>query len=232
MKSFILALFVCILFTTASFPKEKIKVALIDTGISLEDPRFKDYMCPGLSRDFTGTGIEDNQGHGTNILGIIQKYTKHNNYCFIMLKYYNRNSDGIQSRIDSLTALYLYLEQIKPEVVNYSGGGDNFIETESLVIKDLSSTKFFVAAGNEHRDIDKTHYYPASLNYSNVIAVGALDGKNKASFSNWGKNVIWKQGVNIESYAPYSINYTGVSHISGTSQATAVATSDYLNDNY
>lgn len=229
MKAVLAIIFlICLLFLTA-FPKHKARVVIIDTGLDVEDPRFKDIICG--YQDFTGNGIQDNIGHGTHIAGLIKKYAKNKNYCLIILKYYNNDLDSREKINNSLTQLYNALYNYTPDVVNFSGGGE-FLEVESLVIKDLSTTKFFAAAGNNNENIDKSPFYPASLNYPNVIPVGALAGFLKAPYSNWGKRVIWEQGDNILSTVPYSIYPSGYMYMSGTSMACAAATGKFIYDHY
>lgn len=232
MKTLFVCLLTLLLLTRLSFSKEPIKIALIDTGLDITDLRFSSHICPEIGKDFTGTGLNDNLGHGSHIAGIIEQYAKGKKYCFIVLKYFNSYTQDETKTHDYLIKLYQYLTELKPDIVNYSGGGGKFIEEETLAIQNLKNTKFFVAAGNKDEDIDINHYYPASLDLPNVFAIASLDGDKKASYSNYGKKVIWKQGTDILSTVPYSVDRSGLLFMSGTSQATARATADFINDNY
>ncbi len=232
MKTVFVIFLIGFLLLGLSSPKKKARVAVIDSGLDITDTRFSPYLCPDESKDFTGTGLEDHMGHGSHISGLIIKYAKNANFCLIILKYTNLITDSPEQNTKNLNSLYYYLYQVNPDVVNFSGGGDTFLETEALAIRDLKDTKFFVAAGNENKNIDKYLYYPASLNYPNIFAIAALDNYIKASFSDWGNKVIWMPGVNILSTVPYSIDKSGMMYMSGTSQSTAIYTSEYLNKYY
>lgn len=227
MRIFFLLLIALFLSVGFSLPLKVVRIAVIDTGIDLEDPRFKGYICD--YEDFTGTGIIDNEGHGTHILGLIKQYAKDKNYCFIILKFFNDyNTSSIQNKLNLMKA-YKSLYKYNPDIVNLSGGGAGFMEDEDLTIKDLKNVQFFVAAGNDNKNIDLYPYYPASLNYINVTPVGALgrDGK-KLDSSNWGKRVIWEIGENIYSTIPFG----SMGFKSGTSMSTAIITGKYVYTHY
>jgi hypothetical protein len=55
-----------------------IVVAVIDTGKAV-DPKLK--YCKYGHKDITGTGLEDNNGHGTNVASLIAREAKGANYC-------------------------------------------------------------------------------------------------------------------------------------------------------
>ena len=65
---------------------ETIKIAVLDTGYSNNLPDLK--VCPNGLKDFTGTGMVDTVGHGTNILGTIAKELKGVDYCVYVFKVY------------------------------------------------------------------------------------------------------------------------------------------------
>jgi subtilisin family serine protease len=229
MKAILVCLFFILLFSFKAFPEQRVKIAIIDTGLDIQDPRFKNLICG--YRDFTNTGIQDNLGHGTHVAGLIKQYAKNKNYCFIVLKYFNNYTESSNVINNALSKTYESLYEFNPDVVNYSGGGP-FLEAESITVKDLSHTQFFVAAGNENQNIDKEPYYPAALKYPNITPVGALAGFLKAPYSNWGNRVVWEQGDNILSTVPYPIDSSGYLYMSGTSQATAIRTGKYIYAHY
>ena len=51
--------------------ENRVRVAVIDTGIDSE--LATPYLCKDGNKDFTGKGMKDVSGHGTNIAGIIAK---------------------------------------------------------------------------------------------------------------------------------------------------------------
>jgi hypothetical protein len=201
-----------------------IRVAVLDTGLDLNDPRFKDHLCKSGHRNFvTNQSIEDNHGHGTFIVGRIQKYAGNANYCMAIYKYYQ---DGAPDTVND----HREVEAIKAaidggaNIVNISGGGPGFDEEEALLIKNSPNALFVVAAGNEGANIDISghEYYPASLPYNNIVAVGGIDRYGqRMPESNYGKKISAKElGQNVESTLPNG--QTGT--LSGTSMSTAIHT--------
>ena len=65
----------------------RLKVAILDTGLDLRDPRFADVLCQGGHKDFTGEGLYDKIGHGTHVAGIISQMAyDHTKYCLVIVK--------------------------------------------------------------------------------------------------------------------------------------------------
>lgn len=208
-----------------------IRIAVIDTGFGkTPTSRQTKNLCAYGHKDFTtsqqfltnmGTVDPvplDNHDHGTNIVGVIDRYASLGKqpYCFIILKYFNRENpaENIKASLEALKyALFLGVD-----VINYSGGGEQESKEESLAVKQFLDTGgvFIAAAGNERSDLAKKHYYPAESD-SRVIVVGALDEEgNKAKYGNYGERVDWWEiGSQIAGFGL---------HMSGTSQATAVVT--------
>jgi subtilisin family serine protease len=81
------------------------------------------------------------------------------------------------------------------------------------------------AAGNdaENLDLPNNHYYPAQYD-KRIVVVGALDSYEvQTYFSNYGKVVTrWEHGLMVTGY--------GIT-LSGTSQATAIATGKMVGNN-
>lgn len=213
--------------------KKTITVAVVDTGVGYIGEGSDIKLCKYGHKDFSEEQnyqdlphIEarvplDGHGHGTNIAGIIDTYAHeaNKNYCLVIIKYYSDKASPSQNGVASIRAME-YLVSIKPDFVNYSGGGPGFQYSEGMAVHELieSGTTFVAAAGNEHENIDLStnHYYPAQYD-SRVVVVGSIDKSGKrAESSNWGKSVKrWEVGVNVK---------YGKITMSGTSQATAVAT--------
>lgn len=207
---------------SSSYAAGPIRVAIVDTGLDLKDPRFSAHLCPEGHTDFTGEGIQDLHSHGTHVAGIIVKYAGKANYCLIILKYFLGDAkDGIRSRRALAKAV-----ELEVDVVNMSGGGAEGHPDEAALLGRSSATTFIVAAGNGGVNIDHPPgYYPASYNFSNVVTVGSIgtDGK-KSYFSNYGNTVdTWELGESIYSTIP-----GGYGYMSGSSMATAAATGRYI----
>lgn len=187
--------------------KKMIKIAVIDTGFT-KHQLSKVKICG--QKDFTGKGITDTHSHGTHITEIIdrtaQKYN--GNYCFILIKAYDM-AQGKQY----VPEAFEYLETIKPDIINLSGGGDNPIPKEQRAIKRLlkKGVTIVVAAGNDSRDLNKfCNYFPACYD-KRIIVVG-----NYSKSSNYGNVVdVILNGNNIDVFGIV---------MSGTSQSTALFT--------
>lgn len=205
-----------------------LKIAIVDTGLDLTDPRFAPAICLGESRDFTGEGMTDSIGHGTHVTGIIRAHAGEQGYCLMILKYYSDRSSGSENLDRELTA-FKYAVAHGADFVNFSGGGPEANDQERAVIAGARGTTFVVAAGNEHRNIDLPEYayYPAAYRLPNVVVVGALarDGTRLLS-SNWSARAVWEPGDRILSATPGG----GTAYLGGTSMAAATRTGRLIND--
>lgn len=198
-----------------------LRVAVLDTGLNLNDPRFAGVLCESGHRDFTNTSIEDFDGHGTEVVGLIQEFAHNAHYCLIIVKYWSQGTSSPRAYIDALNYLY----KLKPDVVNISGGGKQPLSSELVVIISNPNTLFIVAAGNYNEPAER--FFPGAYGdrFSNVRTIGSLDGEKKASFSNYGKFLKWRQGKNI----PVMQLFGNKGVESGTSMSTAIYTGEYLN---
>lgn len=207
-----------ILSTLISMAHAKVKIAVIDSGINANNSV---VLCEE-PKDFTNTNTKDEYTHGTNISGIIQKNVGNVDYCQYSLKVFSYNPNAKDSITSTVNALR-YALQKKVQIVNYSGGGSLFYREEEQAVKALLDAGVVViaAAGNNASDLDKScNYYPACYD-KRIIVIGSIDDKGKTSkFSNYGKRVNrWYNGENVEG--------EGVV-MSGTSQATALASAEFV----
>lgn len=215
-------------------------VAVIDTGFGFNDKSKEAKLCKVGHKDFTSqkkfqtfSGVKtpvplDTHGHGTNIVGIIEKYAKFGdtNYCILVLKYFNQNDSGYNNLNATIDAIN-YAIGLKADFINYSAGGEDPSEREKEAIEKFLNQggHFISAAGNSGKNLDLpgNDYYPAKYD-KRITVVGSLDEKGKKSeSSNFGKVVNrWERGVSVEGY--------GLT-MSGTSQATAIATGKIVSQN-
>jgi len=242
-----LALFLAILSICLVFPRRSaaktITIAVIDTGIDASNPK----LCKMGHKSFIDDKpLVDNHGHGTHIAGLIAANAGDLDYCIVSLKFYSDSNTGQQNLANTVAAVR-YATNIKVDYINYSGGGPEFDEQESLAVKAAlkQKIKIFAAAGNEHENLDlKCDYFPACYD-KKITMVGNLtqlkvpdwvrtlayvkfikdlikeDPKVVNSTSNYGKRVsIWEVGTELESTMPGGKR----GKMTGTSQATAVAT--------
>jgi subtilisin family serine protease len=215
---------VTLLLSTNSFATTL--VAVIDTGLDLKDPRLSQHLCKSGHQDFTGEGIKDTNGHGTHVVGLIEKYAKNADYCLYILKFWSKQNDDETNVNNYLKALDYAVNILKVRVVNISSGGRDDNEIERSIIIGHSAITFIVAAGNTGVNLDTrgNEYYPASYGFSNMRVVGSSCDM-MSSFSNFGTVVgYWQCGENVTSTLPN--DSTGQMH--GTSQSTAIETGKYI----
>lgn len=196
-----------------------ITVLEIDTGIdSTSHSEIRDHI--NMANWDKLPDYQDFHGHGTHIAGIILKDT-----CkeveLISCKYYdlsNKTNSPLDCFRKALTTHY--------DIINFSSGGKGYNQTEYDILKAIKSI-IVVAAGNDNEDLSIQHYYPASYDLPNVVAVGNLNGKDKYQSSNFGlKNMVWMEGTNILSTFPGG----RFGKMSGTSQATAAYSNKLLKE--
>lgn len=207
-----------------------IKIGVLDSGLDIEDPRLKPYLCKEGHKDFTGEGLIDYHGHGTHVVGLITQFAGHGDYCLIIAKYY---SPKINSAWPYLNALE-YLIKLNVDIINISGGGSIFFPSEERLIQNAKNTVFIVAAGNDSVDLDittKYQYYPACIKSPNILVVGNLKRKGiRHEDSNYGKIVkYWEIGTHVLSTVPnndpYAIEkYNKYGFMTGTSMSCAIYT--------
>lgn len=198
----------------------QIRIAVVDTGLNLNDPRFTKHLCATGHKDFTGAGIVDVNTHGTHVAGLIEKYAGNSNYCLLIYKYY---TDSDYGELNTTHEVLAFKEAIKngADIINLSAGGPEFSEQEALVIVEHPKVVFVVAAGNDGKDLDdpENKSYPASLFYNNMFVIGSVDSQGyRSTTSNYGEKVKYAEGENVVSYSPGGLNMIK----SGTSMATAI----------
>lgn len=195
-----------------------IKVAVIDAGLDLKDPRFT-HLCPLGHRNLTSESMLENATHGTHVAGLIQQYAKNANYCMLIYKFFAKHEGSLAHEI---AAIKLAIKE-KVQFINISGGGGEYSQEERNIIQQNPKITFIVAAGNGHDDLDshKVHYYPAQYHLPNVVVVGNIDAQGKiADSSNYGRGVVWEVGEDIVSTCPNNTYCT----LSGSSMSTAIRT--------
>jgi hypothetical protein len=190
-------------------------VAVIDTGYKKTD---NIKRCNSGDKDFTGNGMEDTNGHGSNVNYIINNEATASSYCVINVKFY-KDTKNPHDNLNRLIEALRYLNSIKVDIVNISAGGVFSDLKEETEIKKLldKGVKIVAAAGNENDILTKNrcNYFPACYD-DRIIVVGA---KNVLE-SNFGPIVdIFVDGYNL---GPLN------NKLSGTSQATARVTASLI----
>lgn len=225
-------------------PPRPIIVAVIDTGFDFKSDWKKEMqlnpglkkprMCKYGSKDYTGLGIEDHHGHGTHVSGIIAQYADGENYCIVMMKFYDHDQDNMDHLTFESKAFQRAIN-LKVDIINYSGGGVEKSDRECALIKKALDAGIIVvaAAGNEASDLNKVPYYPAMCDKRvTVVANVGEDGK-LVQTSNYSNDVeknsttLYKEkGQGVLSILPN--NSSG--SMTGTSQAAAIKTGKIIKD--
>lgn len=224
------------LYCNYAYSDNRIRVVVIDTGVDVSHhPKIADVLCPKgehLDAITNTTQVpKDTEGHGTHIAGIIRALAGDKGYCLSICKFYVQDATGNES-IARTTACFKLAKKLNAKYINYSGGGPSGSKTEKAAIEALTNTTVYVAAGNDNSDLDSSTYgyYPASYNLSNEIIVGAIDlNHNKVATSNYG-SIVSKTypGESMYSTLPGGRYHYEFGYMTGTSQATAIATGTAL----
>lgn len=194
--------------------KEPIRVAVIDSGFNPYVVN-KLNLCDNLPVKTFGNPISYRQvEHGTNVVGLIEKYAKNKSkFCFILIR-------GLYTTKSTVDSIY-YAIKVKAHVINYSGTGSYESEDEYNAIYAFLKTggKFFASAGNDSKDLDKKcDAFPACYRTLNIKVV-----TNKETYSNkYSKAIVSdKDGTNDNVYD---------TELNGTSQSTAIETGKYISN--
>ena len=175
------------------------KIYILDTGCNEHDF----FRENNININF----IDDKNGHGTQVSGIISNIAPLEEYH--MIKCMNDNGKGSVSQI--VEAIEEAIDS-NADIILMSIGIDKNKEELYKVIKKATKKKIFIfsSAGN----VPHKTFYPAS--YGEVISVGSLIENRIANFSS--KADIYCEGVNI--VAP---SFNNLYHkVTGTSFSTAI----------
>ena len=196
--------------SSLAYGTEPVRIGLLDTGVDTDHPLLLPYLEEGYTM-YPNEGVEDLNGHGTGIAGIIvnQSPTSIRIVPIKVMNQYGRAStyaiiDGINQAIEA-----------KVDIVNLSLGAinDSPLLQESIQTALEANIVIVAAAGNFGGN---GALYPAR--YSEVIGVGALDENGEiSSFS--------QKGEGVDVYAPGKELLTtelggGLAYKSGTSFAS------------
>lgn len=199
----------------------RIKIAVIDTGISIEQEDMR-YMCKDGVKNFTSSPRYDINGHGSHIVHIIGSRIDSNKYCIVSYKVFD-DKMFFDADIKSLQEIALD-ENIKFLNISMSGSGEYPDEFKLLNKIAEKEVKITIAAGNDKAFMSKNNcnYYPSCYKFkiskpNNLYIVGAIN----TDFSNYGPAVdITTEGV--------VASIGGIKR--GTSQASAMAMARIVNE--
>ncbi len=197
-----------------------VKVAILDTGIDTDHPDLESAII--LSKDFTGDGIEDNNGHGTHCAGIVG--ARLNGVGFVgvapqaeLLIAKVLGNDGRGASAWIADGIYWAVDNDADIISMSLGASQSSPEIYQAVQYALYNGVFVIcAAGNEGELFTNSVGYPGR--YGGVITVAAHDiNGNPSGFSSRGGEVdVMAPGTEI--WSTYKDG--GYQSLSGTSMAT------------
>ncbi|MFB3895422.1 MAG: S8 family peptidase [bacterium] len=197
-----------------------VKVAILDTGISLTHPDLAANVKGGINTIRATKSANDDNGHGShcagivaavnNTVGVVGVAPAASLYAVKVL-----NSAGIGSLSDIIEGLQWCIDnQIQVASMSFGSDASNTSEHEAIIKAYNAGITLVAAAGNDGaaNSVD----YPGA--YPEVIAVSALNSNlSLASYSSYGPEVdIAAPGTQI--YSTYK--GTAYATLSGTSMAT------------
>ncbi|MEB3358585.1 MAG: S8 family peptidase [Synechococcales bacterium] len=198
---------------------ENVKVAVLDTGIDPDHPDLEEGIVS--TRDFTGDGIEDANGHGTHCAGIIA--ARLNNTGFVGVAPRAQLLIGKVLGNDGTGAFHwiadgvLWAIEQGADIISMSLGGpfSSHRLYQAIHIALAKGIMVICAAGNEGSLFQNSIGYPGR--YGGVITVASHDENgNRSGFSSRGGEIdVMAPGSNIWS----TFKDGGYAELSGTSMA-------------
>lgn len=218
-------------------------VAVIDTGIAMSHEDFDSSMIVGeYNATDDSTNVEDDNGHGSNVAGIIGNTANDKGgrgiaagVNIMPIKVNNGSSISTSHVLRAINYIETNADSYNVRVVNLSLGSTSYLSLYDKALQRLKEKDIVVcaAAGNYNSNMD---YYPAA--YDNTLCVGSVNSSlTKSSFSNYGSkvtlsapggentNIVEDNNPVMRSESLYASRYgttSGYIGMSGTSQATPV----------
>lgn len=207
-----------------------VTVAVIDSGIDTDHPEFKGRISEKsynasedkIVKDYDMSVIEDEQGHGTKVAGVLAASMDNNEGIagvapeveLLVIKC-NVGENGEFARGSDIVFGLAYAIESDVDVINMSLASEVDIYSKYTQLAVGSDIVCVASAGNDGSNIP---VYPASLD--SVIAVGAYDTESGTitDYSNYGENV--------DILAPsttYTTDIGGYTMATGTSMSAPIA---------
>ncbi len=201
-------------YLAANSKTSKVVVAVVDTGADVSHPFLKERLLPGYNFDKQNTNVNDGNGHGTHVSGIVVDNTP-DTVKILPVKTLNDKGEG--SNLTVKLAID-YAVQQKANVINLSLGGPcagaNCPIEQAIKNAVSQGVTVVAAAGND--SLDTKDFCPANISDSIVVAASDGGGTSVMPFSNYGSTVdITAPGGGILSSIPGG----GYGSASGTSMA-------------
>lgn len=198
---------------------ESVKVAVLDTGVDPDHPDLEAAIV--ASKDFTGDGVEDVNGHGTHCAGIIGARLNDTGFVGVAPKAEliigkvlgNDGSGAFHWIADGV----LWAVEQGAQIINMSLGGPASSHRlyQAIHVALAKGVMVICAAGNEGSLFQNNIGYPGR--YGGVITVASHDENgNRSGFSSRGGEIdVMAPGSNIWS----TFKEGGYAELSGTSMA-------------
>ena len=205
--------------------KTKVKVAVLDTGISFMESALQKRVTDAFDCIAFTTVPQDLNGHGSHCAGTIVEATP-SNVKIMPVKILT--SVGWGSTLHIVLGL-LYAQWKGADVVNLSLGSPDIMTVKpyDALLKNLAASGAVIccASGNEATDVKYSH--PGNSKY--VITIGALKSNNRVDrrYSNYGSKVDFAcPGTDVNGYAvvfglPATMTMTGTSMAAPHASAAA-----------
>jgi subtilisin family serine protease len=163
-----------------------VKIGIIDSGCQTDHPDLK----IASAQDFTGTGTQDDTGHGTHVAGIIAAQGNNHGVLGVAPDAEIHIYKGLGGNVGSLKSIANALKAAindGMDIINMSLG--TYSDSKTLrSLCDKAKDKgiiLVVASGNTGKD---ENFYPAT--YDSCIAVGAIDSSMvTAYFTTYGNQL-------------------------------------------
>jgi len=213
-------------FHEQGYKGERVKVAVIDTGILAIHDMFDDNVVEVRSTTYYGEGLDD-QGHGTHVCGTIARLAPK---CTILsykaLDYFGGGTSTKQV-VKSITDAIRDAVARDADIISMSLG----IKESELVrygllddlkeaIQEAKDAEVFVCVSAGNDGVDPTEYYPSA--FEGVTSVGALDEWfSPAMFSSVTQHIDMCQ-VGVDVMSASHANPHCYLKMSGTSMAQPV----------
>ena len=206
---------------------EGVRVGIIDTGVDYNHIELKNRIKDGINTiDASLDDIQDYNGHGTHVAGIIAAEKNGIGVVGVAPKaelYVAKSFDKKgKSNFHAIEKAVNWMIEKKVDVVNmsFSSSFGGRAYTELIHRLYLNGISIICAAGNEGEYGENTIGYPAKFN--DTVAVCAIDiNKHIADFSSSGTSAeICAAGIDI--YSTYLNG--GYALLSGTSMAAPIIT--------
>lgn len=209
----------------------RVKVGVIDTGIDSDHINLSSNISSKFNAVNSKDSIEDKDGHGTHVAGIIASNGNNSNVygiapniSIVPIKAYDdTNSDSTEwcFYASDVASAINYCEENDIRIINFSGWKFHYSKVMKNAIKNYSGL-FITISGNENRDLDTfNNAYPAKYHLDNMIVVGnCYNDGNISSSSAFSENYVdlFATGENI--YSTYLNN--SFKSLSGSSMAAPV----------